>query len=137
MLWSDKRGSSMEYFIGSMVTLACLISLRFLLKNKGKRVIKVKVSQSYLYELMSDIANREFERSTRQRQSDKYLEKDMTKIMIVEDRAYWIKDNRLHVADYLNGKIDNYSAKEVDTMGMDSVELERTIFVVEKLTEDT
>ena len=85
---------------------------------------------------MAEIASQQIEKSLKPKQSNKYLEKDMTKIMIVEDRAYWIKDNQLYMAKVKDGKIDNYSTQQVDTMAMDSVELERTMFVVEKLTED-
>ena len=86
--------------------------------------------------LMAEIAAQQIAKSLKPKQSNKYLEKDMTKIMIVEDKAYWIKDNQLYMAKVEDGKIDNYSTQQVDTMAMDSVELERTMFVVEKLTED-
>jgi hypothetical protein len=126
----------MEYLIGSIVTLLSLVVLRLALKKKNNGMIKIKTSQSYLYRLMSEIAMQELARSLKPKQSNKYLERDMTKVMIVEDKAYWIKDNQLYVAEFEEGRIDNHSAKEVDTMAMDSVELERTMFVVEKLTED-
>jgi len=126
----------LEYFFGSFITLFSLIVLRFALNKKNKNIFKLKTSQSYLYVLMAEIASQQIEKSLKPKQSNKYLEKDMTKIMIVEDRAYWIKDNQLYMAKVKDGKIDNYSTQQVDTMAMDSVELERTMFVVEKLTED-
>jgi hypothetical protein len=125
-----------EYFFGSVFTLVCFLVLRLALAHQNKKTVMVKINQSYLYRLMSDIAMDELARSLKPKQSDKYLEKDMTKVMIVENKAYWIKNNQLFVAQVEDGKIDNYSAQQVDTMAMDSVELERTMFVVEKLTED-
>jgi hypothetical protein len=56
--------------------------------------------------------------------------------MIVENEAYWIKDNQLYVADFDNGNINSDSTREVDTMAMSAVELEKTMFIVEKLSED-
>jgi hypothetical protein len=126
----------LEYFFGSFITLLSLIVLRFALNKKNKNIFKLKTSQSYLYMLMAEIAAQQIAKSLKPKQSNKYLEKDMTKIMIVEDKAYWIKDNQLYMAKVEDGKIDNYSTQQVDTMAMDSVELERTMFVVEKLTED-
>jgi len=127
----------LEYFLGSISTIIAIVTANFftrrnLLKNK----LKVKTSQSYLYKLLSDIAIKDVERSNRQKQSDKYLNKHSIKVMIVEDKAYWIKDNQLYVADCTSGDIDGESTSKVDTMAMDAVELEKTMFIVEKLSED-
>jgi hypothetical protein len=58
------------------------------------------------------------------------------KIMIVKDRAYWIKDNTFYVATVVDGQVNKETAKEVDTMAMSKVELDEMMFIVEKLRED-
>ena len=55
--------------------------------------------------------------------------------MFVDDRAYWIKDNQFMVAETENGMVVNDTSARVDTMAMDSVELDKMVFIVGKLTE--
>lgn len=127
----------MEYLFGSVITLISVAVLNKILEKKiANKTIKIRRSQSYLFYILSEIAFRENDKNKKERQSDKHLNKDAVKVMIVEDKAYWIKDNQLYVADYSNGLIDNFSIQKVDTMTMDNVELERTMFIVEKLAED-
>jgi hypothetical protein len=54
---------------------------------------------------------------------------------MTEHHAYWIANNALQVAKIIDGIVQEDSAKKVDMMGMDKVELEEMIFIVEKLTE--
>jgi hypothetical protein len=41
----------------------------------------------------------------------------------------------LYTAKLIDGKVDDESTTTVDTMGMDKVQLDKTIFIVSKLTE--
>jgi hypothetical protein len=68
-------------------------------------------------------------------QSTNYLRKISTKILFFNDSAYWIKDNALYTADLIEGEVDEKSTRTVDTMGMDKVQLDKTIFIVSKLRE--
>ena len=127
----------MEYFLGSISTIIAVVAANILTrKNLSKNKFKVKTSQSYLYKLLSDIAIKDMEKYSKEKQSSKYLKNHSVKVMIVENKAYWIKDNQLYVADCTRGDIDGDSTSKVDTMAMDAVELEKTIFIVEKLSED-
>jgi len=127
----------MEYFLGSISTIIAVVAVNILTrKNLSKNKFKVKTSQSYLYKLLSDIAIKDMEKYSKEKQSSKYLKNHSVKVMIVENKAYWIKDNQLYVADCTRGDIDGDSTSKVDTMAMDAVELEKTIFIVEKLSED-
>lgn len=70
-------------------------------------------------------------------QASKYLEKIFIKIVIVKDKAYWIKDNVFYVADMVDDDVDKTTAKEVDIMSMDKVQLEEAMFIIDKLKEDS
>jgi hypothetical protein len=59
------------------------------------------------------------------------------RVMVVDDQAYWIKDNTFFTADMVDDNLDNDSTRTVDTMGMDEVQLKKMIFIVDKLTEGT
>ena len=48
---------------------------------------------------------------------------------------WFIKNNTLYNVESEDGQFEEDLAKKVDTMGMDDVQLKKTIFIVEKLTE--
>lgn len=126
----------MEYIFGSVITLICIVVLNRLLRSSLKESkLDVKISQSYLYKLMSEYDDRENGKPFVETQSFKHIKDQYVRIMIVDTEAYWIRNNQLYVADFINGEIDTESTKEVDTIAMDPVELKKTMFVVEKLTE--
>ena len=58
-----------------------------------------------------------------------------TRVVFVENQAYWIKNNTLFVADMDEGMVDEDTTREVDTMGMNKVQLEKVIHIVDALTE--
>lgn len=127
----------MEYLIGAMVAMAAMYFSNTMLSKRIKQEqFVVRRTQSYLYKLLTELSMLENIKQSKPKQSDKYLNRHHIKVMILEDKAYWIKDNQLYVADMIDGQIDGNSSREVDTIAMDHVELEHTMFVVEKLTED-
>lgn len=129
----------MEYLLGSFATLIAIVVANRMLKNKLKKQTKttIRYSQSHIYSLLSPVLDyvpvmRPFKES----QSYKYLESLYIKVMIVGNEAYWIKDNALYTASLVGGEVDKNTTQKVDTMSMDKVQLEKTMFIVEKLRED-
>ena len=49
--------------------------------------------------------------------------------------AYWVKDNIFYEASITNSGVDSATTKVVDTIGMDSVELDKMLFIMDKLRE--
>ena len=126
----------MEYLIGSFVTLASVLVLnRLMLKHSPVKKVVANNTQSQLYKILAEISMNTIEKEDRPTQSSDYMHKTHLKIMIVDKKAYWIKENQLYIADYNRNGIVEETVKEVDTIGMDAVELKHTMFVVEKLTE--
>lgn len=68
-------------------------------------------------------------------QATKHLDSKHLRVFIDFDKAYWIKNNRLYSADVIDGIIIQETEKEVDTMTVNKVELNKLTFIVEKLTE--
>ena len=127
----------MEYFIGSVVTLAAIIGLNLLARlfDRSNEEV-VGPSQSYIYNIVGPymLTNEELT-EPKPTQSSKYADKLFVRVVIVEGKAYWIQDSVFYVADYKNDQVDKESAKEVDTMSMDKVQLNKIMLVVEKLRE--
>jgi hypothetical protein len=68
-------------------------------------------------------------------QSKKHYDKTNVKVIILDNQAYWIKDNIFYKAPIDGQSIDKESAEEVDTINMDKVQLDKMLFIMDKLRE--
>lgn len=132
----------MEFFAGSIITLLIAAYLYDRIKidstSYGNKKIVYRqsrlhstVMQNYDYHFMYRIPQKIVS------QASKFLEKNSTRVVFYEQNAYWIANNTLFVADMINGQVDQNSAKVVDTMALDKVELNKLSIIVEKLTEES
>jgi hypothetical protein len=107
------------------------------LQSKG-HMPKIFLSQAYIYNLIKPalpIMELLADKESKPTQSSVHEAKKFTTVLVLEDVAYWIKDNKVYSASILEDKIDGESTSVVDTMGMDEVELNKMIFIIDKLTE--
>jgi hypothetical protein len=136
----------MEYFIGSIMTLASVYFMnRLVSKNKSinKKIGSLRFSQSSTYEMTKDLYPASyFEPSFPVRvktQATKHFDSNSTRVLYMDGYAWFIRTidgmSILHSAEITDGGFNEESAKRVDTMTMNEVELNKTIFIVEKLTE--
>ena len=129
----------MEYILGSLITLAVLsVSARaFKVRELSKPVnLKVSFSQSRKVELLREILPYlPPQRKPLVSQASKIHGDTSTKVLFIDDMAYWIENGRLHEANLNDRGLDMETKKTVDIMSMNDVELKKMIFVVEKLTE--
>jgi len=68
-------------------------------------------------------------------QSTDYVARTSVRAIVIEDQIYWISDNAFYTANMVDGNIEENSTRLVDTMTMDKVQLEKMIFIVDKLRE--
>jgi hypothetical protein len=130
----------MEYFLGALLTILTII---FAVKVLGKSTEQYKVpsisyTQSYTHDLISPLLppgglTGAFKPLVSQAQ--KHQDKQNVRVIFVDGKAYWINNNQFLVADAENGMVINDTTTRVDTMAMDSVELDKMVFIVDKLTE--
>jgi hypothetical protein len=128
----------MEYLAGSAVTLLGMIALSiFYFKNKiafSKSINPIRYRQSHIHEMIKDFLPESlFLGKQRNTQSIAHQKSMYTRVVFVENKAYWIKNNVLFVADMEEGIVAEDTARKVDTMGMDKVQLEKVIHIVEAL----
>jgi hypothetical protein len=127
----------MEYFIGSFITIITAILVTKLFSNDIKKPkLSVMHSQSRMYDLIGPILQLlPKEQEVLNTQASKHFDKVNHRILIFDTEAYWIKDNCVYVAEIIDGELDENTTKKVDTMGMNSVQLKKMIFIVDTLTE--
>lgn len=130
----------MEYFLGSLLTILTLI---FAAKVFSKAIarsnpIKISYTQSYIHDLVGPLQPSEsFIVLSRpmSSQAQKHQDRVNIRVLFVDGKAYWIRDNQFMVAEAENGAVISNTTTTVDTMAMNSVELDKMSFIVAKLTE--
>lgn len=128
----------MEYFVGSATTLAILFLAKLLLNKTISRnqVSGISYSQSYLHSMIAPymLTNSEI-KADRETQSSRHEQSLYVRIVVVDGAAYWIKNNVFYIADMEGEDVVKETTRQVDTMSMDKVELNKMMFIIEKLTE--
>lgn len=129
----------MEYLIGSLITLIVLFFMRKALTTDLEEYLGgpgfIQYSQSNVYELIRPYVSNDMFVEPLVSQTTKYEDKQHVRVVLANNKAYWIMDNVFYVADEVDGFIDKETTRPVDTINMDKVQLEKMIVIVEALTE--
>ena len=133
-------GEKMEYLLGSFTTFILLILFSILFKdsinknNINKNIIKY--SQSHIFmNLKPFLPNMSDIKKIKKTQSLDYEKKTNIKVIILDDYAYWIKQNQFYKALVVDNSINSDTTTVVDTIGMDSIQLDKMLFIMDKLRE--
>jgi hypothetical protein len=128
----------MEYFLGSVITMiAMFITTRLVLPRKlNVKVNNFRYSQSHIHTLIMplipDIKNYKKKMIT---QSSKHDERVNIKVVIFDNKAYFVKDGSFYSAEMDGDFIDRQTATVVDTIGMDKVQLDKMLFIMDQLRD--
>jgi hypothetical protein len=131
----------MDFLLGTVTTtLILFIFLVFLINKRNKRepFFLIRYSQSHIHRILSPLLPQVDQISkinNKDNQSSRHLKNTNVRVLIVEGKAYWTKNNVFYVSNIVDGDIDKNNAQVVDTMGMNKVELDKMFFIVQKLTE--
>ena len=128
----------MEYLLGSLVTLACIVIVNKVFKKYDEREIRLNISfsQSRSFELIKDLLPYIPQQKEKLvSQSTKHFDETSLKILFINEDAFWITDNSVYTSKIIDGEVDTENKKKVDMMGMSKVELDKMIFIVDMLTE--
>lgn len=129
----------MEYLVGSVATVIAVVVGMAIRSGTSRRRINMNIEQSQsrtfeviktTEEVLSLLNPKVATQATAHRDSN------MLRVIFVDSQAYWIKESVFYTADVDElGFIDVESTRAVDTMTMNEVQLDKMIFIVEKLTE--
>jgi hypothetical protein len=128
----------MEYFLGSAITMiAMFVTTRLISYNKLNTKNNIpRYSQSHIHmlvlPLLPEIKKYKKKMIT---QSSKHEEKTNTRVVIFDNKAYFVKDGTFYCAEMDGKDIDGASATLVDTMGMDKVQLDKMLFIMDQLRD--
>jgi hypothetical protein len=128
---------NIEYFIGAFVGISFIIFIQN--KNKikiNKKDFVIKYSQSHMLEIVKPLLPpQEGKKVNKNTQAYKHEEKTNVRVIVLDGQAFWIRDNLFYSADFLGDVIDKESTSVVDTMGMDKVQLDKMLFIIDQLRD--
>ena len=129
----------MEFLLGSVVTALILYAaMKYFeaLYQVASKEYKYKFSQSSLHELIKPLLPDDlFMPEQKITQSFLHEQKTNLRVIILDGYAYWIKDNTVFKSPMNGMDIDKDSTEVVDIIGLDKVQLDKMIFVIDKLRE--
>jgi hypothetical protein len=129
----------MDFLLGAVTTtLILFIFVVFLINKRNKRepFFLIRYSQSHIHRILSPLLPQVDQISkinNKDNQSSKHLKNTNVRVLIVEGKAYWTKNNVFYVSNIVDGDIDKNNAQVVDTMGMNKVELDKMLFIIDQL----
>lgn len=131
----------MEYFLGSIVTLLTMFVVskyaNRVVEEHAKKFVGIKYSQSSMFTLVKPFlpTNKELQKPKNTQAINSKI-RSQKRVIIMDGMAYWIHDHNLYTAEVSpNDEVQKETAKIVDTMSMDKVQLDKISFIVDKLTE--
>jgi hypothetical protein len=130
----------MQYFIGfifGFILLYSVIKLQAkynIFNNFSSRQLKQSQSNRHYLLFLFNLYE-ETKKPPKKTQSRLHEEKTNIKVIIMEDQAYWIKDNVFYTANISGGNVDQDTTRVVDTMTMNKVQLDQMMFIIDRLRE--
>ena len=128
----------MEYFIGSITTLVLVILVGIVYRKYTyeSEVGYVSYSQAYIYSLIAPYLQDEIMVTIpAETQASRFNEAQYVRIVVLDSNAYWIRENTFYMADMGGEEVLKDTTRAVDIMAMDKVQLDKMVYIIEKLTE--
>ena len=126
-----------NYFLGffsTVVIFFCVAKLasKFLVVEKIKS--PYRYSQKNIHYLLSPYIGG-IPNKIKKSQSVNHFNKTNLKVIIVDNEAFWVKDNTLYTAQMTHDGVDKDTTQVVDTMSMDKVQLDKMLFIIDQLKD--
>ena len=127
----------MEYLLVIGLTLLAYWSI---IKISNKKRIsflkKIKYRQSNIHEMIKNvIPKQKFDKPKFITQSQRHVQKNMLRVVIEKNKAYWILNNVFYTADAIDGRVDENTARPLDVENMSKVELDRMLSILDDLKQ--
>jgi hypothetical protein len=127
----------MEYLL--IIGLTLFLSWSIIKVSNKKRITflkNIKYRQSDMYEMIKDVIPKQrFDKAKFITQSQKHVQKNMLRVVIEKDKAYWILGNVFYTADAINGRVDENTIKPLDIENMSKKELDKMLSILDDLKQ--
>jgi hypothetical protein len=123
------------FFVLTFITSLGIIKYSQKLRSEGVKTIMK--SQSSIYSITRHFTPKAPKSNEpANSQSRNYVSEKMIRIIAIDDRAYWVKDNKFFSADLIDGKIDHDTTQEVNTISMSQKDVDKMLFILDRLKDE-
>jgi len=124
----------MEYIIAIGLTfLLSLVIIKISTRKSMEGLGKIKYSQSTIFENTRHFMTKVLEEPKIISQAMQHVERHMIKVIIVDDKAYWVKDNIFYTAETDHGSIVHETVQPVDTTNMSKQDVDKMLIILDNL----
>jgi hypothetical protein len=121
-------------FIICLTLLFVFIIVQINKRYRRRSLAKMAYSQSAIHSMIKDFLPKQiFQKPRVISQSLKHTEKNVVKVIVIDDIAYWVKDSIFYTAQTRNGDILHETARPVDVENMPKNELDKMLFILDNL----
>ena len=125
----------MIYIFVMGLTLIAFCSIIIIMNKKRKKSFsKIVYRQSDMHNILKDFFFKDiFDDKIVTSQSKIWKEKQTTRVVIIDQRAYWVSNNMFYVGDTVDGKVKPETGKPLDTTKMSKREVDKMLFILDNL----
>ena len=124
----------MNYIIVLLTSIAFCAIIILMNKKRNKSFNKVLYRQSDMHNILKDFFFKDiFDDKVIASQSKIWKEKQTTRVVIIDQRAYWVSNNMFYVGDTVDGKVRPETGKPLDTTKMSKREVDKMLFILDNL----
>ena len=129
----------MDFIAGAVtITIILYLAMKYFEKlySISEEPKRYNFTQSALHEMIKPLLPKDiFKVENKKTQSYEYEKRTNVRVIILDGMAYWIKDNQFYQSDINEHGINKEGSRVVDTIGMDKVQLDKMLFIMDKLRE--
>jgi hypothetical protein len=117
------------------LTLIVFSSIIIVMNKKRKKSFsKILYRQSDMHNILKDFFFKDiFDDKVITSQSKIWKERQTTRVVIIDQRAYWVSNNMFYVGDTVDGKVRPETGKPLDTTKMSKREVDKMLFILDNL----
>jgi len=125
----------MLYLLCIMLTSIAFCAILILMnKKRNKSFNRVLYRQSDMHNILKDFFFKDiFDDKVVNSQSKIWRDKQTTKVVIIDQKAYWVSNNMFYVGDTVDGKVKPETGKPLDTTKMSKREVDKMLFILDNL----
>lgn len=125
----------MEYVLAIGLTLVIFWSIIEFNRYKVSNILSnIHYSQSDIHQRIIEVVPKRVSNKIKiESQSAKHAANTMIKIIVIEDKAYWVKDNVFYFAETNSGDIVDVTAKPVEISDMSKQDIDKMLFILDNL----
>jgi hypothetical protein len=125
----------MLYILCFVLTLTTFYAILVIINKKRKKSFnKVLYRQSDMHNILKDFFFKDIDNDkVFMSQSKIWKERQTTKVVILDQKAYWISNNIFYVGEAVNGKVKPETGQPLDTSNMSKREIDKMLFILDNL----